>query len=280
MLKSNQVPLYTEVDFACMRRAGQLAAECLDEVGAHVQPGITTGALDQICESFIRDHNAIPAPLGYRGYPKATCISLNHVVCHGIPGTRRLREGDILNIDVTVNLDGWFGDSSRMHAAGTIRPEARRLIDVVYTALDRGVAEVGPGKHLGDIGAAIQSYVRQQNCSVVRDYCGHGIGRVFHDAPSVLHYGVEGTGIELQPGMIFTIEPMVNLGRHETRMLGDGWTAVTRDRSLSAQVEHTVGVTPTGVEVFTLSSAGRFHPFERTEPHPRTDNDDDGNPAA
>lgn len=261
MLKPDGIPIYTAEDFACMRRAGRLAAECLDVIDDHVRAGVTTGELDRVCEAFIRAGGAVPAPLGYRGFPKATCISLNHVVCHGIPGPRTLREGDILNIDVTVILDGWYGDTSRMYAVGAIRPGARRLINVVYGALECAVAAVRPGGHLGDIGAAVQKHVRRHRCSVVREFCGHGIGRVFHDVPSVLHYGVAGTGEELREGMIFTIEPMINLGQPETRILGDGWTAITRDRSLSAQAEHTVGVTRDGVEIFTLSPGGRFHPF-------------------
>ncbi len=261
MLKADRIPLYTDSDFKSMRRAGRLAADCLDEIETYVAPGIATEDLDRLCEAFIRDHGAMPAPLGYRGYPKATCISINQVVCHGIPGPRKLRMGDILNIDVTVILEGWHGDTSRMYVAGEEKPAARRLIEVVYTALDRGIAAVKPGRFLGDIGAAIQSYVSSQRCSVVREFCGHGTGRIFHDAPSVLHYGNQGTGPELKPGMIFTIEPMINLGGRETRVLADGWTAVTRDRSLSAQCEHTVGVTNSGVEVFTLSPTGRFHPF-------------------
>ena len=244
-----------------MRRAGRLAAECLDAVSPRVAPGVSTETLDRLCEEFIRDHGAIPAPLGYRGYPRSTCISLNHVVCHGIPNSRQLRDGDILNLDVTVKLKGWHGDTSRMYAAGRPKSSARRLIDVTYGALERGIAAVAPGRHFGDIGAAIQAHARVHRCSVVRDFCGHGIGRQFHDAPSVLHYGTPSSGPELLPGMLFTIEPMINLGRPETRTLPDGWTAVTRDRSLSAQCEHTVGVTEDGVEVFTESPAGLFHPF-------------------
>ena len=256
-----RIAIHDASAFTAMRRAGRLAAECLDAVGPEVAAGVRTESIDQFCETFIRDHGAAPAPLGYRGYPKATCISVNHVVCHGIPGRKRLREGDILNIDVTVILDGWYGDTSRMYAVEPVNGGAKRLIDTVYESLAAGIAVIGSGARLGDIGAAIQARARQNRCSVVREFCGHGIGRVFHDAPSVLHYGVRGTGPELLPGMIFTIEPMINLGRPETKVLQDGWTAVTRDRSLSAQCEHTVGVTEEGAEIFTLSPASRFHPW-------------------
>lgn len=267
MLRPSRAPLYTREDYVSLRRAGQLAAACLDEIGAHVRPGVTTGELDAICEGFIRDHGAAPAPLGYRGFPRATCISLNRVVCHGIPGPRRLRDGDILNIDVTVILDGWFGDSSRMYVAGRAKPAARRLINVVYGALASGLAMIRPGATIGDIGAAIQRYTQERRCSVVRDYCGHGTGRIFHDAPSVPHFGRPGAGPSLVAGMVFTVEPMINLGGFETRVLADGWTAVTRDGSLSAQCEHTIGVTAGGCEIFTESPTGRFHPFA-TEKNP------------
>ena len=256
-----RVAIHDEVAFAAMRRAGRLAAECLDAVGPEVREGARTGDLDQFCEAFIRSRGAVPAPLGYRGYPKATCISVNHVVCHGIPGRKRLRKGDILNIDVTVILDGWYGDTSRMYSVPPVRAGARRLIDTVYDSLAAGIREIRPGARLGDIGAAIQARARAGRCSVVREFCGHGIGRVFHDAPSVLHYGMRDTGQELLSGMIFTVEPMINFGRPETKVLPDGWTAVTRDRSLSAQCEHTIGVTSGGVEIFTLSPAEKFHPW-------------------
>ncbi len=254
------IRLHDPTDFEGMRRAGRLAAECLDMIGEHVVPGVTTGELDRICHEFILDHGATPAPLGYRGYPKSVCISVNHVVCHGIPGPKALKPGDILNIDVTVILDGWHGDSSRMYVAGRASRRAARLIEITHEALMRGIAQVKPGNTFGDIGHAIQSYVESERCSVVRDFCGHGIGRVFHDAPNVLHYGRPGEGPELRPGMFFTIEPMVNLGAPQTKTLSDGWTAVTRDRSLSAQFEHTIGVTEDGHEIFTLSPAGRFFP--------------------
>ncbi|HSK38472.1 MAG TPA: type I methionyl aminopeptidase [Arenibaculum sp.] len=248
-------------DFAGMRAAGQLAAATLDHITPHVVPGATTGGLDDLCEAFIRDHGAVPAPLNYRGYPKATCISVNHVVCHGIPGDKRLRDGDILNIDITVILDGWYGDTSRMYLVGDNIPvKARRLVDVTYDALMRGVGAVRPGATLGDIGHAIQSFAEAHRFSVVRDFCGHGLGRVFHDAPSVLHFGRPGTGTVLREGMFFTIEPMINAGRYDVKILADGWTAVTKDKSLSAQFEHSVGVTKDGCEIFTLSPAGFTKP--------------------
>ena len=257
---TGQIKLYGPEAFEGMRRAGRLAAQALDLLADHVKPGVTTDALDRLILEFAMDHEAYPAPLLYRGYPKAICTSINHVVCHGIPSDKPLREGDIVNIDVTLILDGWHGDSSRMYAAGEIPRRAERLIEVTYEALMVGVAEVKPGATTGDIGAAIQDYVEAQRMSVVRDFCGHGLGRLFHDAPNILHYGRRGEGITLKPGMLFTIEPMVNLGRPHVKILSDGWTAVTRDRSLSAQFEHTVGVTETGVEVFTLSPKGLDRP--------------------
>ena len=255
------VTIHGPADFAAMRVAGRLAAETLDFITPYVKPGVTTAELDRLCEQFTRDRGGIPAPLGYKGYPKSVCISINHVVCHGIPSDRRLIDGDILNIDVTPLVDGWHGDSSRMYLVGDRVPlRARKLIDVTYEAMMRGIAAVKPGATLGDVGYAIQSFVEKQRFSVVRDFCGHGTGRVFHEAPSVLHYGRPGDGLILKPGMIFTVEPMVNAGRHEVKVLDDGWTAVTRDRSLSAQFEHTIGVTETGVEIFTLSPAGFTKP--------------------
>jgi methionyl aminopeptidase len=255
-----QIKLHTPEDFEGMRRAGRLVAECLDMLTPYVKPGVVTDDLDRLAREFTLDHGGLPACLGYRGYTKTLCISPNHVVCHGIPGDRTLREGDIVNIDHTVVVDGWYGDSSRMFGVGEIAPRAKRLIDVTYEALERGIAAVKPGGRTGDIGQAIQTYVESMRCSVVRDFCGHGVGRVFHDAPNILHFGQAGTGELLQPGMFFTIEPMVNLGKHPVKLLADGWTAVTRDKSLSAQCEHTVGVTETGVEVFTLSPGGVFKP--------------------
>ncbi len=243
-----------------MRAAGRLAAETLDMIAAHVRPGASTGALDQLCHDFIVAHGAVPAPLNYRGFPKSVCISINHVVCHGIPGERRLDPGDILNIDVTVVLDGWHGDSSRMYVAGQPSTRAARLMDVTYESMMRGVAQVRPGATLGDIGHAIQSFVESKGFSVVRDFCGHGIGRSFHAAPNILHFGQPGEGEVLRPGMFITVEPMVNAGRPGVKVLEDGWTAVTRDRSLSAQFEHMVGVTEEGCEIFTLSPSGLHKP--------------------
>ncbi len=243
-----------------MRAAGRLAAETLDMIGEHVVPGVSTGKLNQICHDFILAHGATPSPLNYRGFPKSICTSINHVVCHGIPGDKTLGTGDIINIDVTVTLDGWFGDSSRMYVAGEPSTKAKRLIEVTYEALMRGIAQVKPGNTFGDIGYAIQSYVESQRLSVVRDFCGHGIGRKFHEPPNVLHFGRRGEGAVIKPGMFFTIEPMVNAGRPEVKILDDGWTAVTRDRSLSAQFEHMLGVTETGVEIFTLSPKGFTQP--------------------
>ena len=255
-----RITLHGGEDFAGMRAAGRLAAETLDMITPHVKPGVTTGQLDTLCHDFMVSHGGVPATLNYRGYPKSTCTSINHVVCHGIPGERRLLEGDILNIDVTVVLDGWHGDTSRMYVAGQPGTRARVLMDVTYEALLRGLAAIRPGGTLGDVGHAIQTYVESQRFSVVRDFCGHGIGRRFHEAPNVLHFGRVGEGVVLRPGMFFTVEPMVNAGRPEVKVLDDGWTAVTRDRSLSAQFEHMVGVTEDGVEVFTHSPAGLIKP--------------------
>ncbi len=259
-LEERRIKLHDAASFAAMRRAGRLAAETLDFVTPHVRPGATTAELDRICHDFIVGHGAIPAPLNYRGFPKSICTSVNHVVCHGIPGDKRLAEGDILNIDVTVILDRWHGDTSRMFAVGRVGVKAQRLIDVTYESMMSGIAAVRPGARLGDIGHAIQSLAEAARFSVVRDFCGHGIGRVFHDAPSILHYGKPGQGLELRPGMFFTVEPMINAGRYEVKVLEDGWTAVTRDRSLSAQFEHTVGVTEEGCEIFTRSPAGLDRP--------------------
>ena len=246
--------------FEGMRRAGRLAAEALDMITAHVVPGVATERIDELLLEFALDHQAVPAPLNYRGFPRASCTSINHVVCHGIPGPKPLREGDIVNIDVTLIVDGWHGDTSRMYAVGEISRRAERLLEVTYESLQRGVDAVKPGLSTGHIGAAIQQYAEAQRCSVVRDFCGHGLGRVFHDRPNILHYGEDGEGIIMEPGMLFTIEPMINLGKAHVKVLPDGWTAVTRDRELSAQFEHTVGVTETGCEVFTYSPAGLDHP--------------------
>jgi len=258
--RSTKIQLHGPADFEAMRKAGRLTAKALDMLAAHVRPGVTTEALDNLIVEFARDHKASPAPLNYRGYPKSICTSINHVVCHGIPNDKPLREGDILNIDVTLVKDGWHGDSSRMYCVGEVTRKAERLVEVTYECLMRGIAAVKPGGHLGDIGYAIQSHAEAERCSVVRDFCGHGVGRAFHGHPNVLHYGRAGEGVELKPGMFFTIEPMINLGRPHVKILGDGWTAVTRDRSLSAQFEHTIGVTETGCEVFTLSPNGLNRP--------------------
>lgn len=250
------IRLYDLEDFEGMRRASQLTATCLDLLVPMIVPGVTTQEIDDFVFKFGKEHGAAPATLNYRGYTKSCCTSVNHVVCHGIPNDKPLRDGDIVNIDVTYVLDGWHGDSSRMYTVGTIKRAAERLIEVTYEALMRGIAEVRPGAHTGDIGAAIQEYAEGERCSVVRDFCGHGVGLLFHDAPNILHFGRRGEGVELRAGMIFTIEPMINLGRPLVKVLNDGWTAVTRDRSLSAQYEHSIGVTETGCDIFTLSPAG------------------------
>ncbi|KPP83486.1 MAG: methionine aminopeptidase, type I [Rhodobacteraceae bacterium HLUCCO07] len=254
------IRIHDEADFAGMHKAGELAARILDEVAEHVFPGQTTGEIDRIIEERVKAAGAKSATIGYKGYQHASCISVNHVVCHGIPGDKLLKDGDILNIDVTVIVDGWFGDTSRMYVAGKLSRKAERLIQVTHDALMKGIEAVKPGNTFGDIGHAIQTFVEGHRMSVVRDFCGHGLGRVFHAPPNVLHYGRAGTGPVLEEGMFFTIEPMVNLGRPETKVLADDWTAVTRDKSLSAQFEHSVGVTAEGAEIFTLSPAGKFHP--------------------
>ncbi len=254
------IRIYDPSDFEGMHAAGKLAAQILDEVIDHVFVGQTTGAIDGVITQMIEDAGAKSATIGYKGYQHASCISINHVVCHGIPGDKKLKDGDILNIDVTVIVDGWYGDNSRMYVAGKLPRKAERLIDVTHDALMRGIEIVKPGNTFGDIGHAIQSFVESHRMSVVTDFCGHGLGRVFHAPPNVLHYGRPGTGAVLEPGMFFTIEPMVNLGRAETKILSDDWTAVTRDKSLSAQFEHSIGVTETGCEIFTQSPAGKFHP--------------------
>jgi methionyl aminopeptidase len=241
-----------------MRVAGRLAADVLDMISSHVNAGITTAELDRICHDFIVDvQHAVPAPLNYRGFPKSICTSVNHVVCHGIPGERKLRAGDIVNIDVTVIKEGFHGDTSRMFAIGKPTVQGARIVRVAFEAMWRGINVVRPGHHLGDIGHAVQSHAEEYGCSIVREYCGHGIGRVFHEDPQVLHYGRAGTGLELREGMTFTIEPMVNAGERHVRLLPDGWTVVTRDHSLSAQWEHTVLVTSDGFEVLTLGAADR-----------------------
>jgi methionyl aminopeptidase len=258
--RESKIKLHGPDAFEGMRRAGRLVAEALDMITDYVQPGVATDRIDDLVLEFALDNGALPATLNYRGYTKSTCTSLNHVVCHGIPGPRPLRESDIVNIDVTLIVDGWHGDSSRMYPVGEISRKAERLIEVTYEAMMRGIAAVKPGATTGDIGAAIQFYAEAERCSIVRDFCGHGLGRVFHDRPNILHYGEPGEGIRLEPGMLFTVEPMINLGKPHVKMLSDGWTAVTRDRSLSAQFEHTVGVTETGCEVFTYSPRGWHKP--------------------
>jgi len=255
--EAGRIKIHGPEEFAVMRRAGRLAAEALDYITPHVAPGVATEELDRLCHAFTTGRGAISAPLNYRGFPKSICTSVNHVVCHGIPGPKRLAKGDILNIDVTVILDGWHGDTSRMFLIGDkVSVKARRLIDVTYQAMMRGIAVVRPGATVGDIGHAIQSYAEAQRFSVVRDFCGHGLGRIFHDAPSILHFGQPGTGVELREGMFFTVEPMINTGGYDVKVLSDGWTAVTKDRSLSAQFEHSIGVTADGHEIFTTSPQG------------------------
>ena len=254
------IRLYDPEDFAGMHQAGALAARILDEIAPMVQPGVTTETLDSAIEQMVNDAGATSATIGYKGYKHASCISINHVVCHGIPSPKVLKDGDILNIDVTVIVDGWFGDTSRMYVAGKLARKAERLIEVTHEALFKGIEAAKPGNTFGDIGHAIQTFVEAQRMSVVRDFCGHGLGQVFHAPPNVLHYGRAGTGPKLEEGMFFTIEPMVNLGRPETKVLADDWTAVTRDKSLSAQYEHSIGITSEGAEIFTLSPAGKFHP--------------------
>ena len=262
--RESKIKLHGPDAFRGMRKAGQLAAAALDMLVEHVKPGVTTEHLDDLVVAFALAHGAIPAPLNYRGFPKAICTSVNHVVCHGIPNAKPLKDGDIINIDVTLILDGWHGDTSRMYAVGHVSRRAERLIEVTYEALMRGVAAVKPGHTTGHIGAAIQRYAESERCSVVRDFCGHGLGRVFHDRPNILHYGEPGEGVVLEPGMFFTIEPMINLGKQHVKVLADGWTAVTRDRELSAQFEHTVGVIEAGCEIFTLSPRGLQRPPYRT----------------
>ncbi len=255
------IPLHDETGFAGMRKAGQLCAQALDLLYEEVRPGITTLELDRIAFEFAHDNGAVPATMFYRGYRHSICTSINHVVCHGIPSEKPLREGDIVNIDITLVVDGWHGDSSRMYPVGEISRKAERLIEMTYEGLEVGIKAAKPGNTTGDIGAAIQTYVEKQRASVVRDFVGHGLGQRFHDEPNIMHFGTPGTGIELKEGMIFTIEPMVNLGREHVKILSDGWTAVTRDRTLSAQCEHSLGITKTGCEIFTGSPLGLFNPI-------------------
>ncbi|RMB04863.1 type I methionyl aminopeptidase [Eilatimonas milleporae] len=259
-VRTGAIKVHGPEAFEGMRAAGRLAAQVLDYIAPFVVEGVSTGHLDTLCHDFIRDNGAVPAPLNYRGFPKSICTSVNHVICHGIPGEKTLKKGDTLNIDVTVILDGWYGDTSRMFFVGEPKILARRLCDVTFQAMWRGIEAVRPGAFLGDIGHAIQIFVEANRFSVVRDFCGHGIGRVFHDEPSVMHFGLPGRGPELKPGMFFTIEPMVNAGKPHSKILSDGWTAVTRDKSLSMQFEHTLAVTEDGYEVFTRSPKGWDHP--------------------
>ncbi len=258
----SNITIHKEEDFVKMRAAGRLAAEVIDYISDYVKIGITTDFLNDLCHKKIIESGAIPAPLGYHGFPKSICTSINHVICHGIPNDKPLKNGDILNIDVTVILDGWHGDTSRMFYLGEVPLKAKRLTQATYEAMMLAIDQVKPGAHLGDIGYAIQTYVEKQGFSVVRDYCGHGIGKIFHTAPNVTHYGNKGQGLVLQEGMFFTIEPMVNAGSHETILSKhDGWTVTTRDKSLSAQFEHTIGVTKDGAEIFTKSPRGLDFPL-------------------
>ena len=254
--RSHVIKLHGPQGFEGMRRAGRLAATILDELVAHIVPGVTTGEIDAIVNRMTLDAGAIPATLGYRGYTRSCCTSINHVVCHGIPGEKALKDGDIVNVDVTPLLDGWHGDTSRMFLVGDVALKARKLVDVTYECLMLGLEQAKPGNRLGDISHAIQSHAEKHRYGVVRDFCGHGVGRLFHDSPEVVHAGRPGTGPELKPGMFFTVEPMINIGRAEVKLLDDGWTAVTRDRSLSAQFEHSIGITEDGHEVFTKSLKG------------------------
>ncbi|MDH5489332.1 MAG: type I methionyl aminopeptidase [Rhodospirillaceae bacterium] len=260
MHEAKRIVIHQPEDFNGMRKAGKLAAETLDMITPYVVPGVSTDELDRLCHEFIVDNGAIPSPLNYRGYPKSICTSINHVVCHGIPGDKTLKDGDIINIDVTVTLDGWFGDTSRMFNVGKVGVKAQKLIDVTFAAMWEGINVVKPGATTGDIGHAIQKYAEGHKYSVVRDFCGHGLGRVFHDVPNIMHYGNPGEGAMLKEGMFFTIEPMINLGKYDVKILQDGWTAVTRDKTLSAQFEHSIAVTKDGFEVFTRSPAGLDKP--------------------
>jgi methionyl aminopeptidase len=259
-LRDGTIKLHGPEAFEGMRRAGRLAAEILDALVPLVQPGVRTDHLDDVVRQMTLDGGAVPATLGYRGYAHSCCISINHVVCHGIPSDKTLKDGDIVNIDVTPLLDGWHGDSSRMYLVGDVSLKARRLVDVTHECLMLGIGQAKPGARLGDIGAAIQRYAEANRYGVVREFCGHGLGRLFHDAPEVIHAARAGTGPELRPGMFFTIEPMINLGKPPVKLLEDGWTAVTRDRSLSAQFEHSIGITEDGCEIFTLSPKGLHKP--------------------
>lgn len=264
MSKTSHITLHSAQDYEGMRKAGLLAAQVLDALVDRVQVGVTTNEINDFCHQMIVDAGAIPAPLGYRGFPKSVCTSINHVVCHGIPDDKKLKDGDIINVDVTTIVDGWHGDTSRMFYVGDVSVRAKRLIQVTYDALMMGIEQVRPGKTTGDIGHVIQTYAESQGFSVVREYCGHGLGKVFHTAPNILHFGRPGTGELIEEGMFFTVEPMLNAGKKDTKLSQhDGWTVTTRDRSLSAQFEHSVGVTATGVEIFTASPTGlHFPPYK------------------
>jgi methionyl aminopeptidase len=264
MSKRSHITLHTAQDYEGMRKAGLLAAQVLDALADRVQVGVTTNEINDFCHQMIVDAGAIPAPLGYRGFPKSVCTSINHVVCHGIPDDKKLKDGDIVNVDVTTIVDGWHGDTSRMFYVGDVSVRAKRLIQVTYDALMMGIEQVRPGKTTGDIGHVIQTYAESQGFSVVREYCGHGLGKVFHTAPNILHFGRPGSGELIEEGMFFTVEPMLNAGKKDTKLSQhDGWTVTTRDRSLSAQFEHSLGVTATGVEIFTASPAGlHFPPYK------------------
>ncbi len=255
------IPLHGSEGFEGMRKAGALTALALDILTEYVEAGVPTSTIDRVAYEFARDNGAVPATIFYKGYRHSLCTSINHVVCHGIPDERPLRDGDIVNIDLTLIVDGWHGDSSRMYPVGEISRKAERLIEVTYASLEAGLAAAKPGNTTGDIGAAIQAVAEGERMSVVRDFVGHGLGKLFHDEPNILHFGVAGTGVPLKPGMIFTIEPMINLGRPHVKILSDGWTAVTRDRTLTAQCEHSIGITETGHEIFTLSPGGLFNPM-------------------
>lgn len=261
---TGQIKLYDQAEaFAGMRAAGRVAAGCLDMLVGEVREGMTTEQVDDLARTYVLDHGALPACVFYRGYRHTVCTSLNHVVCHGIPGDRVLRSGDIMNIDVTVIVDGWHGDTSRMYAVGDVPRKAERLMDVTYEAMMRGLNMIKPGVTLGDLGHAIQAYAEGERCTIVREFCGHGLGRVFHDSPNILHFGKPGQGEVIKAGMMFTVEPMLNIGSPAVKVLNDGWTAVTKDKSLSAQYEHSIGVTETGIEIFTKSPAGLDTPHKR-----------------
>ncbi|EMH79995.1 methionine aminopeptidase, type I [alpha proteobacterium HIMB114] len=244
---------YYPDEFKKLRNAGKISSQCLDFISDKIKPGVTTQEIDNLCVNFLKKHNAVSAPLFYRGFPKSICTSVNHVVCHGIPSEKILKEGDIVNVDITSFFEGFHGDTSRTFCVGKVSVKAKNLVEITKEALERSIKILKPGVFLGDIGFEIQNFVEENGYSVVRDFCGHGVGRNFHEEPNILHYGKKGTGPKLEEGMVFTIEPMINAGKYETKLLNDGWTAVTKDKSLSAQFEHTVGITNNGYEIFTLS---------------------------